>query len=237
MIKTILFDLDDTLFDYIEAEGVALKETLLEVGIEPNDELLERYKAINLYYWRLTETEEITREELCYKRFDDLFKEFGIDYCPKTMNAKYEISLSRACHLIDGAVELLENLVKNYRLFVVSNGGPKIQYGRLKGSGLGKYFEKVFISEEIGFHKPDIRFFEFCFSQIENFNKNETIIVGDNLFADVYGGQNAGLRGVWFNPSRYVDKRQITPDKTITHLSQLYDCIKEFDLEEVKTSI
>lgn len=79
MIKNVLFDLDDTLFDFHKAERNALKKTLLKLGITPTEELLSRYSEINLAQWKLLEKGLLTRAEVKTRRYFILFKEFGID--------------------------------------------------------------------------------------------------------------------------------------------------------------
>ena len=83
-----------------------------------------------------------------------------------------------------------------------------------------EYFEKIFISQNIGYAKPDARFFEGCFKQIEDFKKEEAIIVGDSLTSDIMGGINAGIKTCHYNrfDKPYGD---IVPDYKITQLSEL----------------
>jgi FMN phosphatase YigB (HAD superfamily) len=63
MIKTVLFDLDDTLLDFHRSERVALSETLLQFGIEPSDATIKRYSEINRAMWEQLELGNMTREE------------------------------------------------------------------------------------------------------------------------------------------------------------------------------
>ena len=101
-----------------------------------------------------------------------------------------------------GAPELLEELYRKYRLYIVSNGTAKVQEGRIGSSGIAKYMDGIFISQILGANKPDKQFFDICFAEIPDFSLSETVIIGDSLSSDIKGGINAGITTVWFNPKR-----------------------------------
>jgi 2-haloacid dehalogenase len=122
---------------------------------------------------------------------------------------------------VEGAEELLKNLSGKYRLFLVSNGTACVQKGRLESARISPYFEKIFISEELGADKPDPRYFEACFRQMEPFDRNRCIIVGDSLTSDILGGMNAGITSCWFNLRGREAREDIVPDYQITHLDEL----------------
>lgn len=226
MIKNIFFDLDDTLFDFHAAEKVALAKTLEKLGIEPFFEILSRYSEINLSQWKLLEQGKIARERLKIRRYELLFDEFGICASAKAAAEYYESFLSEEHIFIDGAEDILKILYGKYRLFVVSNGIARVQNSRLESSGIKKYFNEIFISQNIGFNKPDKSFFDVCFSQIPDFSKNESVIVGDSLTSDIAGGKNAGIATVWFNPEKFLNETEIIPDFEVHSLSEISLLIK-----------
>lgn len=220
-IKTILFDLDNTLFDFNRAERGALIKTLERLGIEPTDAIVKRYSEINLSQWKLLEQGRLTRDGVKQRRYRLLFEELGVDCDPQKANAVYEEQLAIGHYFVEGAPGLLEALYGHYDLYLVTNGTAKVQYGRLQSSGIEKYFKNIFISEEIGYDKPSREYFEKCFSQIPDFCKEETIIVGDSLSSDIQGGKNAGIITVWFNPSAALNDTPILPDHEIHKLSEM----------------
>ena len=123
---------------------------------------------------------------------------------------------------LSGAEEALKSLLcKGHRLFLASNGTRRVQERRLEKTGLGKYFEKVFVSEEIGFFKPDSRYFEACFSQISGFDRLKAVMVGDSLSSDITGGINAGIETVWLNRFGEKNESAIQPDYEISDISEL----------------
>ena len=128
--------------------------------------------------------------------------------------------MSQGHYFLPGAEEALEKLSGKYRLFLASNGTAKVQAGRMKSANLYRFFEKVFVSQEIGFNKPSIHYFEGCFAQIPGFDRSKAIIVGDSLTSDMQGGQNAGIATCWVNPGHAPRKENIRVDYEIESLSQ-----------------
>lgn len=221
MIRNVLFDLDDTLFDFHKAEKIALTKTLVHFGIDPTEETLALYSTINAAHWKRLELGEISREEVKVGRYRELFKTIGVECDPVKATAYYESMLSIGHYFIPGAPELLEELYRKYRLYIVSNGTAKVQEGRIGSSGIAKYMDGIFISQILGANKPDKQFFDICFAEIPDFSLSETVIIGDSLSSDIKGGINAGITTVWFNPKRIENDNNIKPDYTIKELSEV----------------
>ena len=221
MIKNVLLDLDDTIFDFHRAEKIALSKTLLDFGIQPDEAPVLRYSEINASLWRKLELGEMEREEVLVGRFKILFDSLSLDFDAKAARKSYENNLSLGHFFIDGAPELLEELFGKYKLYLASNGTASVQIPRIESSPIEKYFDGIFISEIVGFNKPDRRFFERIFSGIENFSPEETLIVGDSLSSDILGGKNAGIKTCLFNPRGKQVSAEITPDFEIKNLSEL----------------
>ena len=220
MIRNILFDADDTLLDFQRSEREALSRTLREFGAEPTPGLLRRYHEINASFWKLLELKQIEREDLKRKRYEQLIEEYHLPLSAQAVAERYEKLLGEQYFLIDGARSLLETLSPNYRLYIVSNGGLNVQLNRIRHAGIGAYFSDVFISQEVGYDKPDAEFFNVCFSRIPNFSREETVIVGDSLSSDIAGGKNAGIKTVWYHPNGPSSRTDIFPDCEIHHLSE-----------------
>ena len=208
MIRNVLFDLDDTLFDFHKAEKIALTKTLVHFGIDPTEETLALYSTIS-------------REEVKVGRYRELFKTIGVECDPVKATAYYESMLAIGHYFMPGAPELLEELYRKYRLYIVSNGTAKVQEGRIGSSGITKYMDGIFISQILGANKPDKQFFDICFAEIPDFSLSETVIIGDSLSSDIKGGINAGITTVWFNPKGIENDNDIKPDYTIKELSEV----------------
>ena len=221
MIRNVLFDLDDTLFDFHKAEKIALTKTLVHFGIDPTEETLALYSTINAAHWKRLELGEISREEVKVGRYRELFKTIGVECDPVKATAYYESMLAIGHYFMPGAPELLEELYRKYRLYIVSNGTAKVQESRIGSSGIAKYMDGIFISQILGANKPDKQFFDICFAEIPDFSLSETVIIGDSLSSDIKGGINAGITTVWFNPKRIENDNNIKPDYTIKELSEV----------------
>lgn len=221
MIRNVLFDLDDTLFDFHKAEKIALTKTLVHFGIDPTEETLALYSTINAAHWKRLELGEISREEVKAGRYRELFKTIGVECDPVKATAYYESMLAIGHYFMPGAPELLEELYGKYRLYIVSNGTAKVQEGRVGSSGIAKYMDGIFISQILGANKPDKQFFDICFAEIPDFSLSETVIIGDSLSSDIKGGINAGITTVWFNPKGIENDSDIKPDYTIKELSEV----------------
>ena len=226
MIEYILLDLDDTILDFKWAEHQALTGTLTAFGIDPTGEICQRYSQINLEYWRALERKEVTREQLKVGRFRQLLEELDKEADPSAMGEMYLQRLGQGHRFLPGALETLQILAEKYRLFLVTNGNPPVQYGRLASAGITHYFEKLFISMEIGHNKPTVEFFDHCFANIPGFDRTKAIIVGDSLFSDIRGGINAGITTCWVNPSHRPVREDIVPDYQIENLPQLLPVLK-----------
>ena len=219
MIKNIFIDLDDTILDFHKAERTALSATLEHLGIPPCEKTLKRYSEINRECWKRLETGEYTRYEVLHKRFQLLFSEMGIPQSERKAQSEYEYRLSLEHPFMEGGRELLESLFGKYRLYIASNGTAVVQDRRIKDAGLEKYFDGIFISQRLGFDKPNKEFFDRAFEKIPSFRKEETIILGDSLTSDILGGINAGIKTCYFNPRALKNDTGITPDYEISKLS------------------
>ena len=221
MIEFLFIDLDDTVLDFHKAEREALSKTLSAFGLKPTEEVLTLYNRINKSFWERLERKEITREELLIDRFRELIAQTGIVVKAENFARTYEENLSQGHFFMPDAPEALETLSKKYKLYIASNGTARIQAGRLKSANISRYFEDIFISQDIGADKPDKAYFDGCFARIPNFDPKRTMIVGDSLTSDILGGKQAGILTCWVNTHGKTAPENIRPDYEIQALSQL----------------
>ena len=221
MMEFVFLDLDDTILDFYKAERIALSKTLRDFGLEPTDAVLSRYHIINRRHWEALERGEMTRDQVLEGRFRVLFAELGRKVDAVAVTRAYESNLGIGHYFLPGAQEAVERLHEKYRLFLASNGTASVQHSRLTSAGLYPYFEKVFISQEIGFNKPSREYFDTCFAQIPDFDPEKAIMVGDSLTSDILGGIRAGIKTCWVNPGHLEARADIPADYEIEALSQL----------------
>jgi len=220
MIEFLLLDLDDTILDFHRAERVALSKTLEEFGMEPVEEVLALYHKINIWHWEQLEKGLLTRPQVLLGRFQVLFKTAGREVDPEEVAACYEKRLAQGHFFLPGAEEALEQLFGRYRLFLVSNGTAQVQRSRLASANLYRFFEEIFISQEVGFNKPAKAFFDACFERIPGFDRAKALMMGDSLSSDIQGGINAGVKTVWIN-SGGRESGCIRPDYELKQLRDL----------------
>ena len=220
-IRAIFLDLDDTILDFSRAEASALRRVLTEEGIPAGDAVLARYHDINAAQWILLEEGKITRPQVLTRRFSILFDELGVAGDPETVCKRYEEYLAGEIWFVPGAEALLEALAPRYDLYIASNGTAAVQHRRLAAAGIGKYIQKVFISQEMGADKPSPAFFDACFAVSPGLSRQEALMVGDSLTSDIRGGRNAGMAACWFNPQKKPGRRDILPDFEIHSLEEL----------------
>ena len=220
MMEFLLLDLDDTILDFKKAEYIAIGKTIGDFGVEPTDAVRHRYHEINKWHWEQLELGKMTRAEVLVNRFKVLFSEQGMDVDAEQVARNYEKNLSQGHWFLPGAEEAVDSLSKKYRLFLASNGTASVQKGRMTSANLYRYFETVFVSQEIGHNKPSKAYFDACFARIDGFDPAKAMIVGDSLSSDIKGGINAGIKTVWVNPG-HADCGDIRPDYEIEALYQL----------------
>lgn len=229
MIKTIFFDLDDTLLDFTRAERAALTRALTELDVPATDAVLSRYHELNRQQWELLEEGKLTRPQVLTRRFDLLFAELGLRRSSQEACGRYEGHLAQGHFFIPGAPELLAALAPRYDLYLASNGAAAVQHSRLDSAGIKPYFKDIFISEEVGFDKPSPAFFEAAFAAIPGFSRETALMVGDSLTSDIRGGHNAGIRTCWFDPHGRPGRRTSCPDYRVTALGQLAELVEKID--------
>ena len=184
--KVILFDADETLFDFKKTEREAFKNTMMEFGFDYDERYhFSIYKEINTAIWKELEEGIITQEKLKIERFKRLNDKLNAGFDEEEFSKAYMINLGNGSFLLDGAIELIEDLSSKYILSIVTNGLTIVQERRVKNSVIAKYFKDIVISEEVGISKPNPEIFEYALSNIEGVNKNEILMIGDSLSSDI----------------------------------------------------
>ncbi len=198
---TLLFDADATLLDFKRSETEAVIECLNTYGLPSTPDVIEKYSQINAEYWKMLERGEIEKEKLYIARWQTLIDFYGFDCSAEDIGHDYPERLAEKSYVLDGAVELCESLHGKFSMYIVTNGQKMVQQKRLFPSPVFKYFDKCFISEDMGHEKPSVKYFEKVIEQIPQYDPEKTIIIGDSLTSDMQGGINIGIDTCWYNPS------------------------------------
>lgn len=215
----LLFDADHTLFDFKTGEYYALKEALDCFNLPSTTDVIERYSDINVKYWKMLERGEIDKKSLMLARFVEFAREYGFEDRAQALSDLYMSNLSHQAQLFEGALEMIDELSKKYRLFIITNGVKSTQDGRFGISPITKYFEKIFISEVIGFEKPHREFFDAVEQSIDGYCREKAIVIGDSLSSDIKGAINSGIDCIWYNPH----KKEAPDGWEITYIANSFD--------------
>lgn len=219
MYDTILWDVDQTLLDFEKSQDYALRFSFGQLGLEIDEEIVRLYASINDAYWKRLELGEITKKELLTGRFDTLFSRLQItDVTGADIALVYQKALGSVYFFKDDSLALCKKLKGKVRQYTVTNGVASTQRSKMQLSGLLDVMDGIFISEEIGYEKPDPRFFESCFKQIPDFRKETALIIGDSLTSDIKGGNLAGIACCWYNQEHKPNKSGLRIDYEITNL-------------------
>ena len=215
-IKDVFFDLDHTLWDFDKNSELTFDGIFNRIHPEIiTKQFIEKYVPINQVCWKLYQYDKITHEELRYKRLKNSFD--AINYAISDeeideISIDYIRFLPENNHLFDGAIELLEYLKPNYNLHIITNGFADVQFKKINNSKIANFFHTVTNSEMAGVKKPNPTIFDFALD-LAKAKKENSIMIGDSLDADVQGALDAGLDAIYFN------EKNIEVENNIKHIS------------------
>lgn len=225
----VLLDVDNTLLDFDAAERQALVEMLAEYDIPHDIQSCEVYHKLNRELWDAFAKGKISKAKLFQTRFARFMQalELPDNGKGKEMNDRYEELLATHADLIPGALNALEELGEVATLATVSNGAAAVQQARIKASGVERYMDGIYISEKVGASKPSAKFFEHALKDLGISNRSRVLMVGDDLLADIKGGQNAGVDTCWVNFKNEENTTGIKPTYEIHSYEELYKLVME----------
>lgn len=220
----LLFDADGTLFDFDAAESKALEFSFQDFKLPFEARSAAAYHEINRQIWQDFEAGRINADRLRTVRFERLFDALNLSAhapAPQVFSTLYLKNLAQAADLLPDAAAIIQTLVKTHHLALITNGLKDVQRPRLALSPIADAFELVAISEELGVAKPDPRFFDCVFSQIQNPPRARVLVIGDSLSSDIQGGNTYQLDTCWFNPMHKPASPTIPATYEIHALSDL----------------
>ena len=206
--KAIFIDIDDTLLDYIPCCRTAFDKAIEELKIknyelkipQSNDDLFDLFFEISGRLFSeakhglhtVAEVMELYPKEFCERA----------GYPPEAVEPfkhAFRAAWGTTHTLVPGAKEAVGKLhAKGYRLFAASNSFGHLQRRRLQYAGLLHFFEDTYISMDIGYDKPDVRFYEEALRRC-GLQAHEVLMIGDSMTTDILGARNAGIDAVFFN--------------------------------------
>jgi len=221
VVNKLLIDLDGTLLDFNEGEKNAFISTIKHfTGYEPTDYECNKFSVINEYYFNEYRLGKMDRNEFHFKRFNDIYSFLKLSGDIEKSDNYYVDSLKYQSNLYSDVVDSLKYLYKKYDLYIASNGMTEVQKKRLNLACIDKYFKKIYVSEEIGYNKPDKEFFEYIFKDLNDYDINNYAIIGDRLESDILGGINAGIKTIYLRRNEIL-RDDIKPDYEILGLDEI----------------
>lgn len=230
MIKYILWDIDGTLLDFSLAEEKALMASFKEFDLPwPDQKFLEDYRKINKEFWEKLERKELEKIQVLEGRFYKAFDLYKLDTSSiPAFNKSYQKHLGSVAAFSPYGLEVVLDLKKIYKQFAATNGTITAQKGKLKKSGLDQILDGIFISDQIGYEKPDPRFFQSVLDHVGDSIPEEYIIIGDSLTSDMKLGKNCGIKTIFYNPKNLkIDKDLV--DFEISDLRQVKSLIEKIN--------
>ncbi len=224
----MIFDLDNTIWDFETNSREALDElyhkTKVENNIEHDFDFFHRnYVEINYKCWSDYEKGLINKHQLRYGRFYDAFARTNFHdrrVIDSVADRYVEISRTKTV-VFEGTYEVLDYLSKKYKLAIITNGFSEVVKHKMVNCKLDQYFNYVQTSEDAGVQKPHVNIFNLVMKQFGVTNQ-ESIMIGDNLETDIMGGKNAGMRTILFDPKNtnvnYDDFKITNLRELIKHL-------------------
>ena len=222
----LLFDADDTLFDFPKASSQAFSIMCRSNHIPDSAETYRLYHEINLVLWEAFDRGEITKEFLTVERYVRFLKALELDRDPAQCNRDYLEALGRTVFPLPRAEEVCRELVRRgHKLYIVTNAVASVQRSRLSVCPFGDVFTAAFISEEAGAPKPQKAYYDYVRRQVPEITPKNTLIIGDSLSTDIRGANNAGLPCCWFNPGSKAAPEDLRIDYDIADLRELLDIV------------
>lgn len=225
MKKHIFFDLDHTIWDFDRNAEETLNElyhtyNLNKLGLTSCADFITTYTENNHQLWADYHLGKITKDFLRSERFSKTFIQLGIhpDAVPHQFEDDYVNISPTKTNLFEAAEEVLAYLQQKYTLHIISNGFKETTLTKMNVSNLNPYFHNVIISEDVGVNKPSPVIFQHALDKA-GACKEESIMIGDSLEADIYGALNFGMEAIFFNPLKKEKPEDVKQE--ITHLKEL----------------
>lgn len=224
--KHLFFDLDRTLWDFDANNKTTFSELfqefkLMNLGIIDLEKFYTQYQQINVALWEQYKQAKITKEILNFQRFYNSLMLYNINdsKLARDIGSFYITNSPLKTILYPQTLETLDILKQKYQMHIITNGFEEVQYIKIEKSGLDKYFDKIITSERAGYKKPDKRIFEFALQQTGAIAP-ESIIIGDDLDADIMGAQGIGMDQIWVKHHPVADCQQ-KPTYEVAHLREI----------------
>lgn len=221
MAKYLLFDADGTLYDFGKTEKIALSTLFSRYGLDYSDKNIEAYHKANDYCWREYEKGQMSQDYLKGYRFTRFLDSIESDLDGIKMGYDFLTLLADNGIMIDGAVDFLKSIDRRGKS-MITNGIASVQRGRIIGTDTLSYFDNLFISEEMGVHKPNKDYFDMVLAKLK-MSPDECLVIGDSENSDIQGAVNANIESVFIN---FNGLKSDKATYSVSSYKELYDLLK-----------
>lgn len=218
----LLFDADDTLFDFPAASARAYDIMCQANEIPSSPAVYQLYHEINAVLWSAFDRGEVTKDFVTLERYVRFLKALDLDRDPAKCNRDYLTALGETVFPLPHAEAVCRELAaRGHRMYIVTNAVASVQRSRLKHCAFGDLFLDAFISEDAGASKPHPDYYRYIRSRLPEITPENTLIIGDSLATDIRGANNAGFPCCWFNPKGQPAPDDLRIDHEIHDLREL----------------
>jgi len=198
MLKAIFFDIDDTILDYDKCAVITLRNACETLGVPYSEEVQTEYRRVDDELWAQQKLGILTIPEVLEQRNKHMMDYFGLLDGMSFQEAFIE-AFANSDALTDGVEAVLQHLKdRGIPLYCASNGFYNVQVNRMTKAGVLHYFTALFVSDAVGYEKPNPKFFAHCLSKT-GFAPDEVLMIGDSITADIKGALSAGWNVCYFN--------------------------------------
>lgn len=222
----LLFDADDTLFDFPKAAARAFSAMCRSNGVPDTLDTRALYHRINQELWAAFDRGEVSKDYVTLERFVRFFQALKLPRDPDKCNRDYLTALGAGVYPLPHAEAVCRELVRRgHKLYIVTNAVASVQRSRLHRSAVAPYITDAFISEDAGASKPSRTYFDYVFAHIPGITRENCLLIGDSPSSDIRGANNAGIPCCWYDPHGTALPEDLRIDYRITDLRQLYDIV------------
>lgn len=222
----LLFDADDTLFDFPRASARAFSIMCRKHCIPDTREVYQLYHEINLELWAAFDRGEAAKDFVTLERYIRFLRALGLERDAAACNRDYLEALGQGVYPLPHAESVCRTLARRgHRMYIVTNAVASVQQNRLRSSVFADLFLDAFISEDAGASKPDPAYYAYVRSRVPGMDDSNTLIIGDSLSTDIRGANNAGLPCCWFNPGGKIRPEHLHIDHEIRDLRELLEIV------------
>ncbi len=225
MIQTVFLDIDNTLLDFNENARLAAMAAFSDAGLSFDDAIFPTFLEVNDLLWRQIETGELTRKKLHEIRWSMILEKWHIDYDGKVLEQLFLNHITDTAIPMEGAMDLLSYLYPKYTVCLASNASFKPQMGRLAHTEIPDFVHHIFLSETLGFAKPDPGFFDACLKKLPGAAAETSLFIGDSLSADIAGAAAFGMKTCWFNPKKEPAPKGLAIDFQVERLADIKNIV------------